>query len=124
MKRQEAKLGRKLTKQEIAHVVHQSRPKKLKGASDDQVRRQQLGEIGFFEKRALRKVVKAANGQSGDFTHSVTMREAVDHGIAHVFERASVAPQHKILEAALVNGCALGHDPALEHPTEGVRAAE
>ncbi len=30
VKRQEAKLGRKLTKQEIAHVVHQSRPKKLK----------------------------------------------------------------------------------------------
>ncbi len=105
VKRQEAKLGRKLTKQEIAHVVHQSRPKKLKGASDDQVRRQQLGEIGFFEKRALRKVVEAANGQSEDFAHLVTMREAVDHGIAHVFERASVAPQHKILEAALVNGC-------------------
>ena len=31
--------------------------------------------------------------------------EAVDHGIAHVFERNSVAPQHKILEAALVKGC-------------------
>ena len=105
VKRQEARLGRKLSKQEIAHVVHQSRPKKLKGASDDQVRRQQLGEIGFFEKRVLGKVVKAANGQSGDFAHSVTMREAVDHGIAHVFERTSVAPQHKILEAALVNGC-------------------
>ena len=27
------------------------------------------------------------------------------HGIAHVFERNSVAPQHKILEAALVKGC-------------------
>jgi conjugative relaxase-like TrwC/TraI family protein len=105
VKCQEAKLGRKLTKQEIAHVVHQCRPKKVKGTSDDQVRRKQLGEIGFFEKRALGKVVKAANGQSGDFAHSVTMRAAVDHGIAHVFERASVAPQHKILEAALVNGC-------------------
>ena len=62
VKRQEAKLGRKLTKQEVAHVVHQSRPKKLKGASDEQVRQQQLGEIGFFEKRALRKVVAAADG--------------------------------------------------------------
>ena len=68
VKRQESKLGRKLTKQEIAHVVHQSRPKKLKGASDEQVRRQQLGEIGFFEKRALRKVVAAADGQPEDFT--------------------------------------------------------
>ena len=118
VKRQEAKLGRKLTKQEIAHVVHQSRPKKLKGASDDQVRRLQLGEIGFFEKRALRNVVKAANGQSGDFTHLVTMREAVDHGIAHVFERASVAPQHKILEAALVNGCGQLDLPLLKNALE------
>ena len=55
VKRQEQKLGRKLTKQEVSHAVHQSRPKKLKGASDEQVREQQLGEIGFFERRSLRK---------------------------------------------------------------------
>jgi conjugative relaxase-like TrwC/TraI family protein len=114
VKRQETKLGRKLNKQEIAHVVHQSRPKKLKGVSDDQVRRQQLGEIGFFEKRALRKVVEAANGQSKEFTHSITRHEAVEHGIAHVFERASVAPQHKILEAALAKGCGQLNLPLLK----------
>ena len=88
VKRQEQKLGRKLTKQEVAHVVHQTRPKKLKGATDEQVRRQQLGEIGFFEKRALRKVVAAADGQSQDFAQRVGHEsQAVDHGIAHVFER-------------------------------------
>src|SRR5438046_69850 len=64
VKAQEQKLGRKLAKQEVSHVVHQSRPKKLKGASDEQVRRQQLGEIGFFEKRAPRTVVERANGRS------------------------------------------------------------
>jgi len=42
VKRQEDKLGRKLSKKEIAHIVHQSRPKKLKGVSDEQVRSQQL----------------------------------------------------------------------------------
>ena len=113
--REERRLGRKLSRNEIAHVVHQTRPKKLKGATDDQVRRQQLGEIGFFEKRALRKVVEAANGQSRDFSHSVTMGQTVDHGIAHVFERASVAPQHKILEAALVNGCGQLNLPLLKN---------
>src|SRR5205809_339362 len=51
VKAREQKLGRKLTKHEVCHVVYQSRPKKLKGASDEQVRRQQLGEIGFFERR-------------------------------------------------------------------------
>jgi hypothetical protein len=105
VKRQEAKLGRKLTKQEVAHVVHQSRPKKLKGASDEQVRQQQLGEIGFLERRSLRKVVAGADGKAREFEHKVWMWTAVDHGVAHVFERNSVVPQHKILEAALVRGC-------------------
>jgi conjugative relaxase-like TrwC/TraI family protein len=104
VKRQEAKLGRKLTKQEVAHVVHQSRPKKMKGASDEQVRERQLGEIGFFEKRVLRKVVAAADGLPVSPSQIVTESAAVDHGIAHVFERASVVPRHKILEAALVKG--------------------
>ena len=105
VKRQEQKLGRKLTKQEVSHVVHQSRPKKLKGASDEQVREQQLGEIGFFEKRSLRSVTSAANGVAKPFAQHVGTDEAVTHGLQHVFERHSVAPQHKILEAALVKGC-------------------
>src|ERR1022692_3779271 len=105
VKRQEAKIGRKLTKQEVAHVVHQSRPKKLKGASDEQVREQQLGEIGFFEKRSLRKVVANADGKPKRFAREVMTFMAVDHGIAHVFERNSVVSQHRILEAALAQGC-------------------
>jgi conjugative relaxase-like TrwC/TraI family protein len=123
--REEQRLGRKLSRNEIAHVVHQTRPKKLKGATDDQVRQQQLGEIGFFEKRALRKVVRAANGQpqvslwrvtpANATAHGVTAREAIEHGVGHVFERASVAPQHKILEAALVKGCGQLHLPLLKN---------
>jgi conjugative relaxase-like TrwC/TraI family protein len=105
VKRQETKLGRKLTKKEIAHVVHQSRPKKLKGVTDDQVRDQQLGKIGFFEKRSLRRVTRDADGIAKPFAESVTESAAIDHGVAHIFERRSVAPQHKILEAALAHGC-------------------
>jgi conjugative relaxase-like TrwC/TraI family protein len=104
VKKKAARLGRKLTKQEVAHVVHQSRPKKLKGASDEQVREQQLGEISFFEKRSLRRVTSAADGVTKPFAQHVGTDEAVGHGIAHVFERNSVVPQHKILEAALVKG--------------------
>jgi conjugative relaxase-like TrwC/TraI family protein len=84
VKRQEERLGRKLTKQEAAHVVHLSRPKKLMGASDDQLREQQLGEIGFFEKRALRRVVADADGKPKFFWEQVRTDTAVDHGIAHV----------------------------------------
>jgi len=123
--REEQRLGRRLSRNEISHVVHQTRPKKLKGASDDQVRGQQLGEIGFFEKRTLRKVVSAANGQpqaslwrvppANAVEHRVTAREAIEHGVAHVFERVSVAPQHKIMEAALVKGCGQLHLPLLKN---------
>ena len=102
--KEQLRLGRKLTKDEVANVVHQTRPKKLKGASDEQVRKQQLGEIGFFEKRALRKVVAGADGRPKDFAQRVGTDEAVEHGLAHVFERNSVAPEHRILEAALVKG--------------------
>jgi conjugative relaxase-like TrwC/TraI family protein len=104
VKRQEQKLGRKLTKQEVSHAVHQSRPKKLKGASDEQVREQQLGEISYFEKRSLRKVVAAADGRAVTPAETVSESAAVEHGLQHVFERHSVAPQHRILEAALVKG--------------------
>ena len=102
--KEQLRLGRKLSKDEVANVVHQTRPKKLKGASDEQVRRQQLGEIGFFEKRALRKVVAGADGRAKEFAQRVGPDEAVEHGLAHVFERNSVAPEHRILEAALVKG--------------------
>jgi conjugative relaxase-like TrwC/TraI family protein len=103
--KEEKRLGRKLTRDEVAHVVHQTRPKKLKGATDEQVRKQQLGEIGFFEKRALRKVVAGADGRPKEFTQQVRTDDAIEHGLDHVFERNSVAPQHRILEAALVKGC-------------------
>jgi conjugative relaxase-like TrwC/TraI family protein len=105
VKRRELELGRKLTKKEVAHVVHQTRAKKLKGISDEQVRKQQLGEIGFFEKRALRKVVAAADGRAVLPSETVTESLALAHGLDHVFERQSVTPQHKILEAALAKGC-------------------
>ncbi len=105
VKRREQELGRMLTKKEVAHVVHQTRTKKLKGISDEQVRRQQLGEIGFFEKRALRKVVEAANGLPTASVQASTESDAIAHGLAHAFERHSVVPQHRIFEAALARGC-------------------
>jgi len=50
-------------------------------------------------------LVEAANGQPQDFARRVMTDEAIVHGLQHVFERHSVAPQHHILEAALVKGC-------------------
>jgi conjugative relaxase-like TrwC/TraI family protein len=113
--REEKRLGRKLSKNEVSHVVHQSRPRKVKDASEEAVRKAQLDEIGFFEKRALRAVVAQAQGQRMDFKETVHLGQAMDHGIEHAFSRQSVAAEHELLEAALVKGCGQVDLPALKH---------
>ena len=75
------------------------------------MRTAQLDELGFFEKRALRTVVAQsravaqAQRQKVEVAERVTLDEAVSHAIEHVFTRQSVAPEHALLEAALVKGC-------------------
>lgn len=103
--KKEKELGRKLTNDEVSHVVHQSRPQKQKNVSDRDVRSGQLSEIGFFEKRALRALVAQADGQCKETVAQVTVAESVKHALEHVFARQSVAPEHKLFEAALVKGC-------------------
>ena len=112
--REEKKLGRKLTNDEVSHVVHQSRPRKRKDVSERDVRAAQLDEIGFFEKRALRAVVAQAQGERKDFRETVHLGAAMDHAIEHAFSRQSVAPEHALLEAALVKGCGQVELPELK----------
>jgi conjugative relaxase-like TrwC/TraI family protein len=102
---EEKRLGRMLSNNEVSHVVHKSRPRKLKDASEREVRAQQLDEIGFFEKRTLRALVTQADGRKVEAEGRVTQHEAVTHALDHVFARQSVAPEHELLEAALVKGC-------------------
>jgi conjugative relaxase-like TrwC/TraI family protein len=112
--REEKRLGRKLTNDEVSHVVHQSRPRKVKDATEDEVRARQLHEIGFFEKRGLRAVVAQAIGQRKDFQETVHLGQATGYAVEHVFARKSVAPEHELLEAALVKGCGQVDLPALK----------
>ena len=105
--REEKRLNRKLTKDEISNVVHKSRPKKLKDASEDEVRSQQLDELGFLEKRALKRVVAEASGvawKPQTLAEQVNLGQAVQYAQEHVFARQSVAPEHALLEAALIKG--------------------
>jgi conjugative relaxase-like TrwC/TraI family protein len=103
----EKKLGHRLNKDEISNVVHKSRPKKLKDASEAEVRGQQLNELGFFEKRALKRVIAEANGvawKPQTMAERVHLGQATQYAQEHVFARQSVAPAHQLLEAALVKG--------------------
>ena len=112
--REEKRLGRKLSNNEVSHVVHQSRPRKVKDATEDEVRGRQLDEIGFFEKRGLRAVVAQAKGERKDFQETVHLGQATGYAVEHVFARKSVAPEHELLEAALVKGCGQVALPALK----------
>jgi len=112
--REEKRLGRKLTNDEISHVVHQSRPRKVKDTTEDEVRARQLDEIGFFEKRGLRAVVAQAKGERKDFKETVHLGQATGYAVEHVFARKSVAPDHELFEAALVKGCGQVDLPALK----------
>ena len=112
--REEKRLGRKLTNDEVSVVVHKTRARKVKNVPEEKVRKAQLDEIGFFEKRALRAVVEQAQGQRVEFTQRVQMGDAIRHSIDHAFARQSVAAEHELLEAALVKGCGQLELPALK----------
>jgi len=98
----EQKLGRKLSNDEISHAVHQSRAKKLKGISTAEVRERQLAQLQSDELQALQKL--SASVQHTGQPHIAGLeKQTLNHAIAHVFERKSVAPEHELLMTALAH---------------------
>jgi conjugative relaxase-like TrwC/TraI family protein len=96
----EQKLGRKLSNNEVAYAVHQSRTKKLKGISTAEVRERQLAQLTPEELRSLRSLVTPA--QSSRTTPVLECeQETLAHAMSHIFERQSVVPEHELLAAAL-----------------------
>jgi conjugative relaxase-like TrwC/TraI family protein len=99
----EQKLGRELTNDEIAHAVHHSRDRKVKGISTAEVRERHLAELTQEEKTALLALRHSAAGQR-IVEQPLIESQAIAHATAHVFERKSVASEHELLEAALAHG--------------------
>ncbi len=100
----ERELGRKLSNNEISHAVHQTRSRKLKGISTEEVRSRQLAQLSHAEIVELQAVRHAAGGSPQPFTQRVNVEESLDHAARHVFERRSVVPREVLLEAALIHG--------------------
>ena len=96
----EQKLGRKLSNNAIAMVVHQSRAKKIQGISTAEVREQQLAQLSVDEQQSLQTLRTSARPSS---LPRIAMVEnlALNHAVAHVFERKSVLPEHELLSVAL-----------------------
>lgn len=101
----ERKLGRKISNNEIAHAVHKTRSRKLKGISTVEVRQHHLAQMSHGEVTALQVVRHAADGSLRSAAPMVgDVEDSLDYAVRHVFERRSVVPQEALLEAALVHG--------------------
>jgi hypothetical protein len=96
----EQKLGRKLSNDEIAYAVHQSRAKKSKGISTAEVRERQLAQLQPDELQAMQSICVSANGRSPEPTRA-DENQAIAHAVAHIFERKSMVPEHELLDVAL-----------------------
>ncbi len=96
----EQKLGRKLSNDEIAYAVHQSRAKKLKGISTAEVRERQRSQLQPDELQMLRQLCASATFKA-TAPDTDCESKALAHAVAHIFERNSVVPEHELLGVAL-----------------------
>jgi conjugative relaxase-like TrwC/TraI family protein len=100
VKELEQKLGRKLSNNAISHAVHQSRAEKVKGISTAEVRERQLAQLSRDEIQLLQMLCSSVQ-----FVRPARVLEpenqALNHAVAHVFERKSVVPEHELLNVAL-----------------------
>ena len=100
VKEMEEKLGRKLSNNEISHAVHQSRAKKIKGISTAEVRERQLSQLSPDERQSL-ETLRASAHSTRLPRIALVENQALNHAVAHVFERKSVVPEHELLNVAL-----------------------
>ena len=95
-------LGRKLTHNEVAHLVHQTRPKKSK-ASHNQVLSAHFDQLSSKEHAALNAVKAKADGTPAR-VEEVSPAAALNIAVDHLFERASVVSREQLMEHALIEG--------------------
>jgi conjugative relaxase-like TrwC/TraI family protein len=96
----EQKLGRKLSNNAISHAVHQSRAEKIKGISTAEVRERQLAQLSSGEQQSLQNLCSSVQPVRPVRVFEPE-NQALNHAVAHVFERKSVVPEHELLNVAL-----------------------
>ena len=101
--RLEKKLGRKLSDNEVSHVIRKSRSKKVKGISTEELRRYQQSQLTNEELSSLLSLRSSAKQERGSAV-IVTESEAVKYATEHLFERNSVVPEHELLSTSLIHG--------------------
>src|ERR1039457_4663820 len=96
----EQKLGRKLSNNAVSLAVHQSRAEKVKGISTTEVRERQLAQLSTEEQQSLQNLCPSVQPVRPARVLEQE-NQAMNHAIAHVFERKSVVPEHELLNVAL-----------------------
>ena len=96
----EQKLGRKLSNNAISLAVHQSRAEKVKGISTAEVRERQMAQLSSDEQQSLQRLCSSVQPVRPVRVFEPE-NQALNHAVAHVFERKSVVPEHELLNVAL-----------------------
>jgi len=97
------KYGVEPTNNEIAVLVRDTRPDKMIHISTAEVRKQQLDRLTPRDWNILTAVREKADLHKPQ-PKTITAEAALQHGLDHVFERVSVAPDYAVLAAALEHG--------------------
>ena len=96
------------TDNEVAVLVRETRPDKLRNISTEEVRQYQHARLETGEQRVLCKL--AANARTAKVTLAGA-EDSLQYAKEHVFERVSVARVHEILTEALRHGRGrIGHE--------------
>ena len=105
---------REPTDNEVSVLVRDSRPDKLIHISTAEVRQQQFDRRTPRDWNTLTQVRERADTHKGQLK-TMSAEAALQHGLDHVFERVSVAPDYAVLTAALKHGRGQVHLPDLIH---------
>jgi conjugative relaxase-like TrwC/TraI family protein len=97
------KYGREPSDNEVSVLVRDTRPDKLIHISTAEVRKRQLDRLTADDWRRLAQVREQADLHKGRLK-TMSAEAALQHGLDHVFERVSVAPDYAVLAAALKFG--------------------
>ena len=103
--REEKRLGRRFSNNEVSHVVHQSRPRKVKDATEERgARARSWTRSGFSRSGRCGRWSRRRPGSGRIPGDGASRPQAMGYAIEHAFSRQSVAPEHELFEAALVKG--------------------
>jgi hypothetical protein len=105
IEKKETELGRALSRHEVSVLVRESRQRKLKELSQDEVRAHQLAQVSASELTTLSDL--RASATASVVEQAPTLDECLGRAKEHAFERKAVVDDYALMAEVLRDG--LGH---------------